>query len=76
MWQSYQTSYAYDELRSTAVQSCAPSRRLSQHLENLGSAALAHRKTAAELAIVEEMGMSTVKRAISTELGLSILFPA
>lgn len=57
MWQSYQTSYAYDELRSTAVQSCAPSRRLSQHLENLGSAALAHRKTAAELAIVE-MGIT------------------
>jgi uncharacterized circularly permuted ATP-grasp superfamily protein len=57
MWQNYQTNDAYDELRSMAVQSCASSQRLSNHLDDLGRAALDIRKTAAELAIVE-MGIT------------------
>lgn len=57
MWQNYPLDTAYDELRSAAVQTYASSQLLSNHLDNLGRAALELRKTAAELAIVE-MGIT------------------
>ena len=57
IWEQYQLTSAYDEMRSSMTQSRQSSQRLSSHLEMLGNAALDLRKNAAELAIME-MGIS------------------
>jgi uncharacterized circularly permuted ATP-grasp superfamily protein len=57
IWQDYQVTNAYDEMRFSPTQARQSSQRLSSHLETLGNSALDVRKTAAELAIME-MGIS------------------
>ncbi len=57
LWEDYKITNAYDEMRCPNSQARPSSKRLSAHLEHLGSTALDQRKTAAELAIME-MGVT------------------